>query len=226
MKLDQYKKVQSIAKNVLGRLGDFISADSTESTIAESAKRLLKEQGVHETWYHDVPAFVLLGGRSCLSLSGRDYEPAHEQAGQNNLITVDLSPSIDGVWGDCARSFVIENGVCTTEPETSEFTEGLLTEKRLHQKMMEYVTPGTRLSELYDFGNTLIQEYGYENLDFLGNLGHTIEARRFIDNQCREKLGGVNYFTFEPHIRKVGGEWGFKHENIYFFNEQDAVVEL
>jgi len=32
--------------------------------------------------------------------------------------------------------------------------------------------------------------------------------------QCR--LSDASYFTFEPHIRRKAGVWGFKHENIYF----------
>ena len=71
---------------------------------------------------------------------------------------------------------------------------------------------------------------GFENLDFLGNLGHSIEAktqeRRFIDKNCNEKLGNVQLFTFEPHIRKSGGSWGYKHENVYYFDQSGQVQEL
>ncbi len=59
MNLDQYKKVQHIAKKVLSLLDEFITADSTEFSISEKAKELLIEFGVSETWYHKVPAFVL-----------------------------------------------------------------------------------------------------------------------------------------------------------------------
>lgn len=94
---------QAAAKQVLSRLGATISRNSTETTIATTAHHMLSELGYPETWYHDYPALVLLDSRSCLSVSGKEYEPAHETVGQHNLITVDLSPvsKKDGLWGDC-----------------------------------------------------------------------------------------------------------------------------
>ncbi len=46
-----------------------ISAHSTERTIVETAKRILADLGLSNTWYYDCPAFVLLGiAVVCLSL--------------------------------------------------------------------------------------------------------------------------------------------------------------
>ena len=75
MDLAQHKHVQSIAKCVHDELGMHITAESTEAEIAEKCIQLLAGHGIRETWYHDVPAFVLLGSRSCLSISGREYLP-------------------------------------------------------------------------------------------------------------------------------------------------------
>ena len=47
-----------------------------------------------------------------------------------------------------------------------------------------------------------------------------------MDTVNHEPLGSVNFFTFEPHIRKAGGRWGFKHENIYYFDDTNSAVEL
>jgi Xaa-Pro aminopeptidase len=230
MGVEEHRKIQNIAKKVLAHLADIISPESTEKTIAEKAKQLLVESGVSDTWYHDVPALVLLGSRSCLSISGRDYLPATETAGQKNLVTVDLSPSLNGVWGDCARSFFIEKGMCALQPEGPEFIEGMQMEQQLHQQMMDYVRPDSTFAELYLYCNNLIQDYGYENLDSRSNLGHSIEEsldnRRFIDCNGHEPLGSVRLFTFEPHIRKLGGKWGFKHENIYYFSDSGQVFAL
>lgn len=96
--------------------------------------------------------------------------------------------------------------------------------------MIDFVTPSTLFSELYEFGNQEIKRRGYENLDFLGNLGNSIETdsskRRFIDKNCSETLRSTSFFTIEPHIRRQGGDWGFKHENIYHFNGEGRSVEL
>lgn len=227
---EKHKNVQAIAKEVHARLADFITHESSESSIAKKATDLLAELGVTETWYHDAPAFVLLGSRSCLSISGRDYTPADELVGDLNLVTVDLSPRMGHVWGDCARSFAVEDGRVTLNPKLPDFVSGLAIEKTLHAEMIEFVTPDTKFSELFEFSNNRIKHYGYENLDFLNNVGHSIETqtsdRRFVDSRCHELLGDVDFFTFEPHIRKSGSKWGFKHEEIYYFNQDGRAVAL
>jgi Xaa-Pro aminopeptidase len=230
LELQPYQEVQSIAKQVLASLSGTITSSSTERSIAESAIKLLVDLGISETWYYDVPAFVLLGSRSCLSISGKDYRPANEPVGQTNLVTVDLSPCRGDIWGDCARSFVIENGQCTSDPVNLEFQEGLAAQTQLHKKMTEFMKPETKFSALFELGNQQIKDIDWENLDFLSNLGHSIETRpanrKFIDSNCHAQLDSVRFFTFEPHIRKPNGKWGFKHENIYYFNDSGKVIEL
>jgi Xaa-Pro aminopeptidase len=224
------KAVQAIAKAVLDELGPTIRLDDSERSIAERAQELMAERGVAETWYYACPAFVLLGSRSCLSLSGRDYKPSSEPVGSLNLVTVDLSPLKEGVWGDCARSFVIEDGRYVECPANAAFRRGVEVERSLHEAMCSYVTPATTFEDLFFFANSEIQRHGFENLDFLGNLGHSIEsgreARCYIERGNKVALGDVDLFTFEPHIRERGGSWGFKHENIYYFNRERRAVEL
>ena len=230
MELSKYQEVQGIAKEVLSQLEEYISEKSTEASIAMLATQLLAKQGANDTWYHNVPALVLLGKRSCLSISGKEYTPAHEAVGLSNLVTVDLSPSIDQHWGDCARSYCIEEGQFNPTPRSDEFIEGIQVEKMLHEEMINFASPETKFSDLFEYGNNLISNSGYENLDFLSNLGHSIETdlknRKFIDKGCSEELGSVQLFTFEPHIRKRGNPWGFKHENIYYFDTNGNTVEL
>ncbi len=230
MELDSYREVQNIAKRVHDHLGLFINSASTEHFIAAKAEELLSEFGATETWYHHVPALVLLGSRSCLSISGKAYTPGTEEVGETNVITVDLSPLVGDIWGDCARSYFVEGGQCVACPSCTFYADGLATELELHELMKSFVCPETLFSELYEYGNKQIELLGYENLDFLGNLGHSIEKktahRKFIDKTCHAQLNEVAYFTFEPHIRKVSDKWGYKHENIYYFDKSGTVCEL
>jgi hypothetical protein len=69
------------------------------------------------------------------------------------------------------------------------------------------------------------------NLDFAGNVGHSIERcrddRRYLERGSAVRLWQMSPFTFEPHIRRRdGGCWGFKHENIYAFDPAGSLVEL
>ena len=48
-------------------------------------------------------------------------------------------------------------------------------ERELHNLMREISTPQTSMHELYCVISKSIETMGYENLDFNGNLGHSIE---------------------------------------------------
>ena len=216
------RPVQLKAKEAMSAVAKTICPTSTERSIAATAKAILADIGLVDTWYYDCPAFVLLGSRSCLSLSGREYIPAGEPVGMENLVTIDLSPCDGKIWGDFARSLCIENGRVVEQPLSLDFADGLRVEKEMHRLMAEFVTPNTTFHQLYEFANDAISAAGFENLDFLGNVGHSIETsrekRRYVEKGNHERLGDVSCFTFEPHVRRKGGRWGFKHEDIYYFD--------
>ena len=94
-------------------------------------------------------------------------------------------------------------------------------EENLHNELLSFATPQTTFEELYLFINEFITTNGYINLDFMGNLGHSIVTdkndRIYIENGNKAPLGNIKYFTFEPHIAVKGSKYGFKKENIYYF---------
>ena len=222
--------VQQTAKQVLAEIMCIISPDSSEQSIISFAIDRLSQYELTQTWYYDCPALVLLGSRSCLTISGRDYTPGTELVGQTNRVTVDLSPLQGTQWGDCARSFVIEDGSVVSTPSRGEFQRGIDFVANLHKAMRRFVTCETRICELYHFANDFIASERFENLDFLGNIGHSIatslDGRIFLDATNHRTLGSIRSFTFEPHVRELGGRWGFKHEDIYYFDQSGTVVAL
>ena len=96
--------------------------------------------------------------------------------------------------------------------------------------MRSFVKPSTTFRDLYKYANQQIRTLGFENLDFANNLGHSIVLNRddriYIEASNQKLLGCVSFFTFEPHIAKIGSPWGFKHEQIYFFNSDGLLVVL
>lgn len=228
--ITEHRAVQDAAKSVLASLASNISARDTESSIAETAYRELCALGLPETWYYRCPAFVLSGSRSCMSISGRDYVPNSEAVGEFNVVTVDLSPMRNGRWGDCARSFYVEGGQVVSEPAMPELAKGKRFLEALHAEMLAIVHPAMTFHELFDWANQRIEANGFENLDFLGNVGHSIATRRddrqYIKAQNTRKLNEVPFFTFEPHVRELSGRWGFKHEDIFYFNQNGDVEML
>lgn len=225
-----HRRVQDAAKSVLRQLAQEIGPEDNEQSIATRAVAALFSYGIHDTWYHDCPALVLLGSRSRLSVSGRDYRPALEAVGQENLVTIDLSPSHGSHWGDVARAFPIENGRVTLEPSDPQLRAGLLFLHRLQSAMRTFVTPRTTFHELAVWTAQRLQAEGYSNLDFRGNAGHSIAAHRqdrlYIEEGNHRHLSEVGLFTFEPHVGTADGPWGFKHEEVFFFDADGRLEQL
>jgi Xaa-Pro aminopeptidase len=91
----------------------------------------------------------------------------------------------------------------------------------LHNQLIEWAEPDMTAHELWSEMNKLIEARGFENLDFQGNLGHSIEQdlddRAYIERDNHKKLSDFILFTFEPHIRENGCYLGYKHEDIFCF---------
>ena len=229
IKISPYLHVQDIALQVLRDIVPFLKSGNTECSVANKCTQLLEEYGVNDSWYHGVPALVLVGERTTLSMSGPDYRPSDTAIGTNDLVTIDLSPMVNGFWGDCARSYIVGSDGVRPPEKKSALDYGIHAERELHALMKEITTPTTSMHELYSLINNCIETMGYMNLDFRGNLGHTIEKhlndRRYIEANNETLLGDCNMFTFEPHIRQTNDTWGFKMENIYYF-ENDIVTPL
>lgn len=227
---NEFCRLQSIAKLVLSNIGRTITPDDTERTIADRATSMMLDHGISETWYYQCPALVLLGSRSLVSVSGRDYVPAEEQVGSHNLVTIDLSPSSEKSLGDCARSFVIENSHYVRNPVSEEFVSGFRAVQSLHRTMLRFVTNTTSFEELFEFGNSEIARLGYKNLDFANNLGHSLvtdlNSRIYIEAGNLSSLDSTDYFTFEPHISITGKQWGFKNEEVYYFDATGRLQQL
>lgn len=221
--LQKYVAVQNIAKETIQFLKSFIREGVTEREIKEAAEKFMFEKGVHSFWYHDIGTFVFVGERTLLSQSGKIYSPTETKIQKNDLITVDLSPEKDGILGDHARSFLVENGI-VVNPEKStqkEIQEGIGVEEKLHALFRENIRKDISFEEAFLQMNFFIEGFGYTNLDFRNNIGHSIpeekEKTLFIESGNRTTFREVKLFTFEPHIQKKNGKYGFKREDIYFF---------
>jgi len=228
--------VQHIAKVAMDLTPVCIRYPMQEQVIAEITELNMYYIGqIDKYWYHDVGALVLIGGNSKKSISGRDYKLSKKLLEANDVITIDLSPRMGLIWGDYARTFVIENGKFVQTPRKKspkiikKAFRGIETEKALHATLLEVATLEMTFEELYEIMNREIEQAGYINLDFRKNLGHTIEThidrRIFIEKGNTTPLGEATLFTFEPHI--TAGEedpFGYKHEDIYYFYEGELKV--
>ena len=167
-----------------------------------------------------------------MSVSGKQYNTADKIICADDIVTVDLSPQVGNIWGDFARTIIIENGVVINDINkirNTEWKNALLMEDKLHSELLSFAKPATTFEELYLHINEVIALNGYVNLDFIGNLGHSIATHKndriYIEKGNTATLGSVKFFTFEPHIALKGSKYGFKKENIYCF-ENNRLIEV
>ena len=174
-----YSWIQLAAKQTIEYIKNTIKPGMNLLEIRKLCEEKLLELGADSFWYWDVGAFVFAGDETTVSVSGKQYVTSDRVIGNNDIITIDLSPQVANIWGDYARTIIVENG--------------------------------------------------FVNLDFMGNLGHSIVKtkgdRAYIEKGNMTKLGDVKYFTFEPHIGFPNSKYGYKKENIYYFDE-NGLMEL
>jgi len=218
----EYRDVQGIAKRTMEYIKREIRPGMALKDVRLRCEDMLMSLGADSFWYWDVGAFVFAGDETNLSISGRTYHTSERFIGGNDIVTIDLSPQVGDTWGDYARTIIIEDGKVVDETEKIRYApwrEGLMMEERLHEALFEYATPDSTFEDVYFYVNRLIREEGWINLDFAGNLGHSIERRKenriYIEKGSAAKLGEGRLFTFEPHIGKSGTKYVYKNENIY-----------
>ena len=227
----RYTEVQNIAKKTIKFIKEQIKPGMTLIEIRHLCETKMIELGADSFWYWDIGAFIFSGDETTQSVSGKEYVTSKKVIEENDIITIDLSPQNENIWGDYARTIIIEQGKVIEKDQVSnaEWKNGLFMEEYLHEKMCQFVTPKTTFEELYHYINDIIEEKGYINLDFLGNLGHSIERQKsdriYIEKGNKCSLGDVSYFTFEPHIGLKGSKYGYKRENIYYF-DNGKITEL
>ena len=219
----QHVEVQNIAKKTIEYMKGRIKSGMTLLEVRNICEGKMMELGADSFWYWDIGAFVFSGDETVLSVSGKNYRTSQKVIGEQDMITIDLTPQIGNTWGDYARTLAVENGIVveTENVNNSEWKNGLLMEEYLHHEMCRFVTPDRTFEELHYYINNIIEEKGYVNLDFMGNLGHSIVTRKndriYIEKGNQMRLGDVSYFTFEPHISIPGSKYGYKREDIYYF---------
>lgn len=217
--------MQNLNRAAIKYIAKTIKAGMNLRDIKALCEDYLLKNGADSFWYWDVGAFVFAGDETAVSVSGKDYKVTDRTIQENDIITIDLSPQKDNIWGDYARTLVVENGiVCDkiNEIKKFEWRNGLQTEEYLHQALIDVAASNMTFEELYYYMNDLIAKKGFCNLDFLGNLGHSIvkdkNDRVYIEKGNCKKLSNVAMFTFEPHISIHDSKYGYKMEDIYYFD--------
>lgn len=221
----EYSDVQKIAKETITYIKTEIKPGMNLIELRKLCEKKLLSLGADSFWYWNIGAFVFSGDETTISISGKEYITSDRVICSNDIITIDLSPQNNRIWGDYARTIIIENGKVIDDIrmiQNDEWRNGLLMEEQLHKELLAFATPQTTFEELYLHINHFIISQGFINLDFLGNLGHSIvrdkDDRIYTEKGNLSLLSSVDYFTFEPHISVPNSKYGYKKENIYYFS--------
>ena len=213
-----HQQVQQMARETIGWIRQMIHPGMSLADVRRICEEKMLELGADSFWYWDVGAFVFSGDETAVSVSGRTYVTSERIIAPDDIVTIDLSPQVGDTWGDYARTLILQDGavVETSEVRNPEWKQGLEMEELLHRELLAFAKP-----------ETTFEEQGFVNLDFAGNLGHSIARRKddriYTEKGNQARLGDVEHFTFEPHISLPGSKYGYKKENIYLF--EDGVLK-
>jgi Xaa-Pro aminopeptidase len=229
--LAAYRRAQALARQVLDDIRAVIKPGLTDADLTQACRGLMDRGGATGYWWYGSPAVVLSGDGLRLSMEGDVYQPREEKIAADDMITIDVAPELDGYWGDCARSYFLSGGeLREAESAGPEQAEGMAMEAALHALLLAEARPDMTFSEMHGRIDAALGAAGFENLDFLGNFGHSVgadvRARAFMDTQCGARLDSVPLLTFEPHIAKPASRFAFKYEEVYLFDDRGRLQVL
>lgn len=108
-----YKEVQQIARETIEYAKTFIKPGMNLLEVRKLCEQKMLELGADSFWYWDIGAFVFAGDETTVSVSGKQYVTTDRTINGNDIVTIDLSPQNGNIWGDFARTIILENGVVT-----------------------------------------------------------------------------------------------------------------
>lgn len=115
--LGLYSAMQDLNRAAMKYIAGMMKVGMNLRDIKTLCENYLLENGADSFWYWDIGAFVFSGDETVISISGRDYMVADRTIQENDIITIDLSPQKNNIWGDYARTLVFENGVLCNETD-------------------------------------------------------------------------------------------------------------
>lgn len=130
-----YSQIQQTAKQTIAYIKKIIKPGMKLFDIRKLCEEKLMELGADSFWYWDVGAFVFAGDETTVSVSGKQYVTSDKIIENNDIITIDLSPQVGNIWGDYARTIIVENGEVVDDIEliqNQEWKSGLQMEDKPH----------------------------------------------------------------------------------------------
>ena len=110
-------QAQQIARQAMERIQDCIQPGMELAQVRRLCEAELCRLGAESFWYYDIGAFCFAGDQTALSVSGRQYQVADRRLQGDEILTIDLSPQVNGCWGDYARTIILQQGKAVRQAE-------------------------------------------------------------------------------------------------------------
>ena len=121
-------EMQNLNRATIEHASKVIVPGMTLIELRKLCEEYMLSHGADSFWYWDVGAFVFAGDKTTVSVSGREYKTDDHIIEPNDIITIDLSPQSNCIWGDYARTLIVENGKIVKDVEqiqNDEWRNGL-----------------------------------------------------------------------------------------------------
>ena len=94
------KDVQKIAKMTIQYAKEIIKPGMSLIDLKNDLEKKMLELGADSFWYWDIGAFVFAGDETTISVSGKQYVTSDRTIAENDIVTIDLSPQCENIWGE------------------------------------------------------------------------------------------------------------------------------
>ena len=137
-----HKAVQAMGKVTMEYIKTVLKPGMGLKEVRRLCEKKMLELGADSFWYWNVGAFVFSGKETTLSVSGREYETSDRVLQEEDIITIDLSPQREEIWGDYARTIILEKGKVVENLDcirNEEWKAGLQMEQKLHRELYDFM---------------------------------------------------------------------------------------
>lgn len=206
-------QAQLLAKSAAAASLAVAGAGISERDVETAAVTHMRAAGVAHTW---TITNVGLGANARICFP--THPPTDLRAQASDLLMVDVHPiTPDGFWGDCTRCAVIGH-----HPEAAQALHDLET---LHHEVLAHCRPGMPASELFGLAAERLEADGFELLDQLSNIGHSLAPgaaylHGFIDACNTTPMWGA--WAVEPFAAR--GAVAVKVEDLVWFGRDACTI--
>lgn len=185
----------------------------TELQIEKVASDHMRAGGAVSVW-----TITTVGAGPNAHFSFPTHPPTQLPVAERDVVMVDVQPiSAIGFWGDCTRCRVIGD-----YPQAAAALRDL---EVLHYEVLERARPGMPANELFGMSHSRLEAEGFELLDLLSNIGHTLApgaayVEGFIDAGNTSPMWGA--WAVEPFAKRDG--IAVKVEDLVWFGRERCEI--